>query len=165
MDARAFAIDAYYGRREMEHPEEVASLVRAAGGSEELCAAALLHDLVEDTDVGPDDIAREFGTRVAAYVSAMTEDESISDYGERKAEHRDRARDAGREVALLFVADKLSNARRMQRGQKKPEERKIEHYRLTEATMREAYPDLPLLDELRAEIPRTEQALRAAGPG
>lgn len=138
--------------------------MREAGGDEDLCVAALLHDLVEDTDVELGDIERDFGPRVAGYVAVMTEDESIEDYGERKHEHRERARAAGPDLALLFVADKLSNARRMRRGQKKPDEAKLEHYRLTEATMREAYPDLPLLDELRAEIPLSAQALRAGEP-
>ena len=145
----------------MAHPEEVAELARAAGGDEDMVAAALLHDLLEDTDADIDQIAAEFGLRVAALVAALTEDESIQDYRERKREHRARARAAGREVALLFVADKLSNARRMRRGEKEPDERKIEHYRLTLSMMGEAYPDLPLLDELRAELPLSAPGTRS----
>lgn len=150
--ARAFALEAYGSEAKLEHPLEVLELVRAAGASRELQAAAILHDLVEDTDVEPGAIAAEFGSQVAAYVGAMTEDESIDDYAERKQEHRGRAGRAGRDVALLFVADKLSNARRMRRGQKEPDARKLAHYGATLETMRAAYPDLPLLGELDAEL-------------
>jgi (p)ppGpp synthase/HD superfamily hydrolase len=148
--ARAFAAQAYGSREELEHPEEVAALVGA--GDEELATAAILHDLVEDTDVELPQIAAEFGSRVAALVGAMTEDGSIEDYRERKQEHRMRARDGGRDIATLFVADKLSNARRMRRGQKEPDVKKLGHYQQTLDMMRTAYPDLPLLPELDTEL-------------
>lgn len=132
-------------------------------------AAGVLHDLVEDTDTSLGDIEAEFGPRVAGLVGAMTEDSSIKDYGERKAEHRKRACEAGRDAANLFVADKLSNARRMRRGQKEPEPKKLEHYRLTLETMKSAYPDLPLLvpleEELRLRgvVPASAQAVHQPG--
>ncbi|HEX6715181.1 MAG TPA: HD domain-containing protein [Thermoleophilaceae bacterium] len=161
-DARAFAAGVYGSDKELEHPIEVATLV--GSDDPELYAAAVLHDLVEDTDVELSDIAARFGSRVAALVAAMTEDESIKKYKARKQEHRQRARDAGRDAALLFVADKLSNTRRMQRGQKKPDPKKLAHYRATLDTMREGYPGLPLLDELEAELAATGPALRAPAP-
>jgi (p)ppGpp synthase/HD superfamily hydrolase len=164
--ARAFAAAAYGSDQELEHPAEVAALV--GSDDEELWAAAMLHDVVEDTPVELPEIAGEFGSRVAALVGAMTEDGSIADYGERKQEHRLRARDAGPDVALLYVADKLSNARRMRRGKKQPETRKLAHYRATLETMREAYPELRLLAELEAELsarsPETP-ATPASAPG
>src|SRR4051794_25666491 len=147
-----FAFRAYGSEGELAHPLEVRELVRCAGAGDDLQAAAILHDLVEDTDVEVAAIAARFGPQAAAYVAAMTEDESIEDYAARKEEHRLRARDAGREVALLFVADKLSNARRMRRGDKELDARKLGHYRATLDTMTEAYADLPLLGELRAEL-------------
>jgi len=85
----------------------------------------------------------------------------LEDYAERKQEHRHRTREAGRDVALVFVADKLSNARRMRRGEKKPDPRKIGHYARTLKTMSAAYPALPLLPELDAEL----SARREAAPG
>src|SRR4051794_6607043 len=150
--ARDFALARYSDERELDHPAEVRELVRGTGADDEVQAAALLHDLVEDTDTEVAEIASEFGARVGSIVDAMTEDESIQEYVPRKEEHRLRARDAGREVALLFVADKLSNARRMRRAQKDPDPRKLGHYGATLETMRSAYPDLPLLAELDAEL-------------
>jgi (p)ppGpp synthase/HD superfamily hydrolase len=164
--ARLFAAEAYGSEEELEHPAEVAALVRASGGDHELEAAAFLHDLVEDTDVELSQLASDFGSRVAALVAAMTEDESIADYAQRKEEHRCRARDSGRDPALLFVADKLSNARRMRRGQKEPDPRKLAHYAQTLATVRAAYPNLPLLDELEAELNDARvEGLPVSAPG
>jgi (p)ppGpp synthase/HD superfamily hydrolase len=161
--AREFAVQAYGSSQELEHPTEVATLVGA--GDDELYAAALLHDLVEDTDVELPDIENEFGSRVAGLVGAMTEDGSIEDYRERKEEARCRARDSGRDAAKLFVADKLSNVRRMRRGQKEPEQRKLEHYAATLRTMRDAYPDLPLLPELEEELRFREATEPGTRPG
>jgi (p)ppGpp synthase/HD superfamily hydrolase len=153
--ARDFAARAYGSERDLDHPSEVANLV--ASGDQELEAAAILHDVNEDTDVEIDEIEREFGPRVAGLVATMTEDGSIADYHERKDEHRRRARDSGKDAATLFVADKLSNARRMRRGEKEPDPSKLEHYRLTHDTMKDTHPDLPLLDELDEELRIREQ--------
>jgi (p)ppGpp synthase/HD superfamily hydrolase len=150
--ARKFAAGAYGSRGELQHPIEVAGLLRDARFGEETQAAAVLHDLIEDTDVDAASIAAEFGSNIAALVSSMTEDESIEDYAARKDEHRRRAVAAGRDVAAIFVADKISNARRMRRGQKELDARKIAHYAATLELMRQVYPDLPLLDQLAEEL-------------
>jgi (p)ppGpp synthase/HD superfamily hydrolase len=155
--AREFAAEAYGSRGELEHPIEVAGLVRDAGFGEETQAAAVLHDLLEDTDVDAASIEAEFGSNVARLVSSMTEDESIEDYVARKDEHRRRVAAAGRDAAAIFVADKISNARRMRRGQKELEPHKVAHYAATLDQMRQEYPDLPLLDQLDEEL----TALRA----
>jgi (p)ppGpp synthase/HD superfamily hydrolase len=159
--ARGFATKAYGSEHELDHPGEVALL--AGANDPEMYAAGVLHDLIEDTTVELGDIEAEFGPRVAGLVAAMTEDGSIQDYGERKAEHRRRACEAGRDAATLFVADKLSNVRRMRRGQKQPEQKKLEHYQLTLETMKSAYPDLPLLAQLDEEL-RLRGAVRGSGP-
>lgn len=150
--AREFASNAYDSSEELEHPSEVAALVDGAGGSDEQVVAALLHDLVEDTDVDLPAIRSEFGAEVERLVRALTEDESLDDYLERKQEARLRARDAGPEAALIFVADKLSNARRMRRARKQPQGMKLAHYAATAKLMRESFADLPLIPELEAEL-------------
>lgn len=43
---------------------------------EEILAAALLHDTIEDTGVTYEDLKQEFGTRVADLVLAESEDKS-----------------------------------------------------------------------------------------
>lgn len=97
----------------LTHPIRVAQLVRDAGFDEDTVAAALLHDVVEDSGIGLPEISRELGPQVAEIVSALTEDESIEDYVERKAEHRDRVEAAGTDAVAIYTADKLSNLRDM----------------------------------------------------
>jgi (p)ppGpp synthase/HD superfamily hydrolase len=91
------------------HPLRVAKLIAGAGLGEEAEAAALLHDVVEDSDVGLAEIGRRFGPRVAEIVSALTEDDRIDDYEERKDEHRRRVEAAGPAAVAVYVADKLAN--------------------------------------------------------
>ena len=73
------------GKRGLNHLLEVASLVADAthGRDPELVIAALLHDAIEDQEVPSDLIAREFGDRVAALVTEVTDDKSL-DKAERK---------------------------------------------------------------------------------
>ena len=54
------------------HPLEAMAIVATITSDQELMAAALLHDVVENTDFSLDDIRREFGNRVADLVDAET---------------------------------------------------------------------------------------------
>ncbi len=61
----------------VSHPIEVYSIVKKYKDSREidsLCAAALLHDVVEDTDTPIQEISKEFSPLVAALVSELTND-------------------------------------------------------------------------------------------
>jgi GTP diphosphokinase / guanosine-3',5'-bis(diphosphate) 3'-diphosphatase len=54
------------------HPLEVANIVFLMNQEEEVIIAAILHDLVEDTNVTLLDIEVEFGEKVAKYVDSLT---------------------------------------------------------------------------------------------
>lgn len=54
------------------HPIAVATSLQAAGWPDEVVAAGLLHDTVEDTDATIVDILERFGPRVAHIVSCVT---------------------------------------------------------------------------------------------
>src|SRR5688500_2703577 len=58
------------------HPMRVALTVRDIFGVDDpvALAAALLHDLIEDTTADYDDVAKEFGPEVANVVAALTKD-------------------------------------------------------------------------------------------
>ena len=55
------------------HPVHVAILLMRHDFPEEVIVAALLHDVVEDTTVTVEDLAREFGPEVARLVAAVSE--------------------------------------------------------------------------------------------
>jgi (p)ppGpp synthase/HD superfamily hydrolase len=109
-DAHAGQIrNASGGRPYIDHPVAVAALLVGRGFSDEVVAAALLHDVVEDSEVEIADIREAAGDRVAELVAVLTDDERIGSYEERKREHRRRVEAAGADALAIYVADKLTN--------------------------------------------------------
>jgi len=80
---------------------------RFAGARAELLAAALLHDVVENTPVPLEDVEARFGATVAALVDAVT-----NRPGEDAQASALRARDAGTDALLLRLCDRLDGIRR-----------------------------------------------------
>jgi GTP diphosphokinase / guanosine-3',5'-bis(diphosphate) 3'-diphosphatase len=138
------------GDTEINHPVAVAELLHDAGFDEHVVAAALLHDVVEDTSLDLDAIAEPFGPDIARLVAEMTEDARIEPYQQRKAEHRARV-SQDRRAAAIYAADKLATAKGLE-GPKDVSPQKLQHYLQTLATLCEAHPDLPFLAELREEL-------------
>ena len=97
------------GRPYIDHPVAVAAQLIDHGCSDEVLAAALLHDVVEDSELEVEDIRAAAGERVAEIVAALSDDEGIDTYEERKREHRGRVEAAGPDALTIYVADKLTN--------------------------------------------------------
>ena len=156
-DAYRFARAAHEGPRRrgtttIGHPAAVARLLHEAGYPENVVAAALLHDVVEDTATEVTELADRFGDDVAFLVAQLTEDPGIPGYDERKGELRRRVSADGQQTAAIFAADKLASARHLnEHGATVPQER-LEHFERTERTIRSRHPDVPFLDALAEEI-------------
>jgi (p)ppGpp synthase/HD superfamily hydrolase len=97
------------GQPYIEHPVAVAELLATCEYDDEILAAALLHDVVEKSEVAMAQLRERFGDRVADMVEALTEDETIDDYTERKREQRGRVAKSGTDAMAIFAADKLTN--------------------------------------------------------
>lgn len=93
----------------IDHPLAVAERLAEEGFRDEVVAAGLLHDVVEHAGVELPTVRERFGEEVAGLVEAMTEDEAIEAYEERKEEHRNRVAAAGPEARAVFTADKTAN--------------------------------------------------------
>ena len=122
--------------------------------------AAMNPDVLAATCFYATDIhKRGLGSRIAALVLAVSEDERISSYIQRKDALRHQVADAGEEALTLFAADKISKARelglkpirRSVSGSTVPA-RRITHYRRCLALLRERLPDSPLVSQLDAEL-------------
>src|SRR6476619_379061 len=63
----------------INHLAEVASMLAEVtdGADAELVAAGWLHDTIEDTSTTRDELAQQFGERVAALVAEVTDDMSL----------------------------------------------------------------------------------------
>ena len=59
------------------HPVAVAEIIASLGLDEATVAAALLHDTVEDTGAGLEDIEKKFGEEIASIVDGVTKLERI----------------------------------------------------------------------------------------
>ena len=102
----------YSGDDYIVHPARVASIVMRHGGTDEMVAAAWLHDTVEDTDVTPILITKMFGVDVADIVEGLT-DISLPDDGnraKRKSIDRMHSANASTEAQFVKCADIVDNS-------------------------------------------------------
>lgn len=136
----------------IDHPLEVAAILHEHGYAEDVLAAGLLHDVVEDSVCQLDDVTRRFGPDVGALVETMTEDASIEPYEARKSDHRRRVSAGGPEVAAVFGADKLAKVRELTRAGKATKPRKLDHYERSLRMLQVDHPEVPLLDQLAHEL-------------
>ena len=102
------------------HPLEALTIVATMTSEPELLAAAVLHDVVEDTPCTVEEIRAEFGDRVAELVDAETEkhDQSRSreeSWLDRKKAALEELRQSSRNVKIVALGDKLSNMRAIAR--------------------------------------------------
>lgn len=85
------------------------ALVEVAGESDvETLQAAVLHDIVEDTDVTPEDLSDRFGAKVAGIVVELTDDMHLPQR-ERRRLQWERAPGLSPEAKKIRLADKACN--------------------------------------------------------
>lgn len=102
----------YTGEPYHEHPAAVAAMVESIGGTPFMVAAAYLHDVVEDTAITVDDIAREFGPEIAGHVFELTDQFSSPEIGNRahrKSLERDRLARIHPDSQTIKYADLIDN--------------------------------------------------------
>ena len=102
------------------HVFEAAEIVATITTDQELLAAALLHDVIEDTDYTRESIEAEFGKRVADLVASesdiVIEGASEEDsWHARKQAAIDRIAASSRDAKIVAMGDKLSNMRAIAR--------------------------------------------------
>lgn len=142
------------------HPLEVAAMLVSRGCPDEVVAAALLHDVVEKSDADVDEVRRRFGDRIARTVDALSEDDDITDFHERKAALRASVAAGGSDAHIVYAADKVAKARELRAqsaysdtGLEDPAlHRRYEHYVESLDMLEEVAGDLPLLEALAFEL-------------
>ena len=123
-----FAVKAHDGMRRKNgespyilHPLEAAVIVGTMTSDQEIIASAVLHDVVEDTDIPIEEIEKNFGTRIRQLVACETEDKRADlppaqTWRIRKEESRavlKNTDDIG--VLMVWLGDKLANMRAIYR--------------------------------------------------
>ncbi len=102
------------------HPIEVMTIVASMTENQDVIAAAVLHDTVEDTGITPKDIEREFGKKVRKLVMAESEDKmkdlpAEASWKARKQATIDHLRSLNRDAKRICLGDKLANIREISR--------------------------------------------------
>ena len=130
------------------HPFRVAEFVRrlAGIGDPEVLAAALLHDVIEESGARFDEVEKACGRRVAQIVADLTNDSRLPQ-SERHEEMFRRLERASRDAKIIKLADRLDNLRTYA---EKPDGN-IQRY--VDETRR-------MLEILRGVCPPLEQAVR-----
>ena len=139
------------------HPVEVASLLEREGCPDHVVAAAVLHDVLEDTDTQRSELADRFGPAVADLVAGVSDDPGIAGEEARKDDVRERVRRAGGEGLAVYAADKVSKVRELRylaaAGLGRAEiEQKLDRHRQSLAMLEVALPGSRLVDLLRFEL-------------
>ncbi len=103
------------------HPLEAAAIVASMTDDQEIIAAAVLHDTLEDAGISLDEIAEKFCPRVADLVQSETENKrkdlpASETWLTRKQETIERlSNERDIAVKIIALADKLSNIRAIYR--------------------------------------------------
>lgn len=119
-----FAAKAHDGMRRKQtatpyilHPVEAAAIAGSLTDDQEVMAAAVLHDVVEDTSITIEEIEAEFGKRVADLVASESEDKREGEppsetWQIRKEEAVQFLRNTdNKDIKILYLGDKLANMR------------------------------------------------------
>lgn len=92
------------------HSMTIYSMLREFTDTEDVLISALLHDVINDTEFGYEEIEERFGTLVADMVSDLSEDMAIAKWLDRKKDYIKRMK-ANYDVNVIniMLADKLHN--------------------------------------------------------
>jgi (p)ppGpp synthase/HD superfamily hydrolase len=165
--ALEFAADYHEGQRRdsddaafILHPLEVAQLLRGRGYPDEVVAAGVLHDSLEDTEATPLELEQRFGSAVAALVCSVSEPTNGGTYVQRKARLRAALTHAGPDSLAVYAADKVAKVRELRMTLARDwaaavdpgTADKLHHYWASLALLENLLDDDPLVAQLRFEL-------------
>lgn len=94
------------------HPIMVALKLTRHNVSDEIIAAAFVHDVLEDTDFPEERLREELGDEVLRLVKAVTQENAL-DWQEKKLKYIENVKNAGTGAKLIAAADKIHNLERL----------------------------------------------------
>lgn len=146
------------------HPLTVGMILARAGASEDVIAAGILHDTIEDSPihkkVDRGMIAERFGEHVAELVVSVTEAEPGLPWAERKRQAREHIAHFSEDAVLVKSADVLSNTWEIVGDYRQlgdavfdrfsaSKEDSLDHYLLAIQALLDRWPESPLATDLR----------------
>ena len=147
----------------VSHPFRVCLVVRHVFGIDDprILAAALLHDIVEDTTTDYDDILEHFGPEVARWVAAVSKDPRM-EFEEREAEYRKVLAAADWQGKVVKLGDLYDNIGDCKHFTKKAQQKTAKKSRLYLAAVREGLPPeaQPAVRLVEARLAELESRLK-----
>lgn len=145
------------------HPVAVAKTLRKAGYGDEVVAAALLHDVLEDTGCELEEMQGVAGRRVTRWVTQITDKDKTVAWKARKVNYLKSLRRASREALAVACADKSDNIRCLTQGLGRSGSRfgdgfsgkmvdKIKNYERICRVIRSRYPSCPVLAQYERNL-------------
>lgn len=101
------------------HPIGVALLLAKYTQDEDVIAAAILHDVLEDTDYSPHKIQKIFGRRVLKLVQDVSDKQPNDIWSKRKYAYLKHLEKASKDSCLIVCADKINNLKSIAEAYKK----------------------------------------------
>ena len=153
------------------HPVTVGLILSRYTDDEDTIIAGLLHDVLEDTTVGEEVIAREFGPKVLEMVKDVTESALPNlSWETRKTRYLRHLQAAPRGSLLVASADKVANLISMITAHASigdtiwerfnaPPGQKLAFYRQVYETVRSAWRTCPILHEFGNRLEEAERKL------
>jgi (p)ppGpp synthase/HD superfamily hydrolase len=122
------------------HPLEAVSIAAGLTDDPQVLAAAVLHDVVEDTPTQLTEIESEFGKRVADLVAFQSEDKmrnlpAPESWRVRKEATVNAMQTASADEKILALADKLSNIRAISRDYRREGDKVWDRFNQKEKAM------------------------------
>jgi (p)ppGpp synthase/HD superfamily hydrolase len=116
----------------INHPIAVARMVAGETEDATVIAAALLHDVVEETAIDAAALRARFGDRVAGLVAEVTDTPELEALSrrERKKRQAEHMSGASREARLIKLADQTSNLEDLAREPEAQDAADHEEYRM-----------------------------------
>lgn len=115
-DAQVFVLAAHHNQKYGDQPYYVhlqdtyKVLIEHKEYDYDLCMAAFLHDVLEDTDITYEYLVEVFGEKIANIVRAVT-DEPGKNRKERKAKTYPKIKAFGEQAIIIKLADRIANVR------------------------------------------------------
>ena len=95
----------------VSHPVTVGFYLMQVGAKENVIAAGILHDVIEDTNSTYTELQEEFGYEIAKLVEGCSEPDKSLSWEERKAHTIHYLKEAPLGIKQIASADKLHNLR------------------------------------------------------
>jgi guanosine-3',5'-bis(diphosphate) 3'-pyrophosphohydrolase len=107
--AKAMPATQVWDKPTLFHSIRVGTHLYEKGYPRDIVLAGFLHDLIEDSDISPNAIGKQFGKRIQTIVEANSKDPSIKNAHEKRKDMVVRCSKTGTDSFIVKIADVIDN--------------------------------------------------------